>query len=81
MRSKHTGQVGSSIREGVGGGAGLVERVVDLAVSPFAGVGEDGVREGVNGSCRMSGKESTFVCGRPENVMLLMKTTWRFSGC
>lgn len=40
MRSRHTGQVGSSTRLGVGGGKGL----------------EKLVAEGVKGSCESSGK-------------------------
>jgi hypothetical protein len=40
MRSRHTGQVGSSMRLGVGGGKGL----------------EKLAAEGVKGSCESSGK-------------------------
>ena len=72
MRSRQTGQVGSSIREGVGGGAGFVggrvAAVVDEEGVDFEGAdgvvagapgGGEEVRamEGVKGSLVMSGKE------------------------
>ena len=47
--SKHTGHVGSSSRDGVGGGAGLVEIAVAVAKEPAVG----GVCAGENGSLSM----------------------------
>lgn len=70
MRSRQTGHVGSSTREGVGGGKGF--RCV-------VGAGEG---EGVKGSWESSGKE-VFGCEEVGvwKVMLLMNTTWQVSGC
>ena len=64
MRSKHTGQVGSSIKAGVGGACGLDERELDVIGSPWrledVGVGGPFFRvEGVNGSLVISGKEAS----------------------
>ena len=80
IRSRQTGQVGSSTREGVGGGAGFDDREVVFDGRGFEDGGGEAASEGVKGSWRMSGKESVLDCGPPENVMLRMKTTWRFSG-
>ena len=61
MRSKHTGQVGSSMRAGVGGAVGLVFRDVDGSEGGPLGVKVVGLSifafEGVKGSFVMSGKE------------------------
>lgn len=46
IRSKQTGHVGSSSKEGVGGGAGLVDIVVAVPKDPPAG----GINTGENGS-------------------------------
>jgi hypothetical protein len=61
MRSRQTGQVGSSEREGVGGGAGLVER--GWAVDDSAGPGEC---DGEKGSFEISGK--TAGCWRFDSI-------------
>ena len=55
MRSRHTGQVGSSTRAGVGGASGLADSVVDGTAEEDVAVvvASDG---GVNGSFVMSGK-------------------------
>ena len=51
--SKHTGHVGSSSKDGVGGGAGFVEIAVAVAKEPAAGV----ISAGENGSLsRFPGK-------------------------
>ncbi len=68
IRSRHTGQVGSSTKLGVGGGKGLRD--------------DAGVEEGVKGSCDSSGKlvfgwEELGVW----KVMDLMNVTWQVSGC
>ena len=70
IRSRQPGQVGSSIRAGVGGGAGLVRVREAVAVDEESlvvgagwvigvlGGGEEGkFMEGVKGSLVMSGKE------------------------
>lgn len=49
IRSKHTGHVGSSSRDGVGGGAGLAEIAVAVAKEPAVG----GTSAGENGSLSM----------------------------
>ena len=54
MRSRQTGQVGSSIREGVGGARGLVVR--EEAVGGW-GVEGMGFVEGVKGSLVISGND------------------------
>ena len=58
MRSKQTGQVGSSTSDGVGGGAGLLVLGPDLVVVLLESAGEAAI-EGVKGSCRISGNESS----------------------
>lgn len=63
MRSRHTGQVGNSMREGVGGAIGLVFREPDDNVVEGAGVAVDGcdsvvTLRGVKGSLLISGKDS-----------------------
>ena len=65
MRSRQTGQVGSSIRAGVGGGMGFVKRVpVAVAVEDeMAEMGISLVERGVKGSFRMSGKEESSASG------------------
>ena len=69
MRSRHTGQVGSSTSEGVGGGKGLRK---------VCGAGE-----GVKGSCESSGKEvfGWWEVLGVWKVIDLTKTTWQASGC
>ena len=64
MRSRQTGQVGSSIKSGVGGACGLGER--ELEVMGFTWRFEDWVvgwpdfvTEGVKGSLVISGKEAS----------------------
>lgn len=62
MRSKHTGQVGSSIREGVGGALGFVLRDAegrDACVVMLMELGFSGFLDGVKGSFVMSGKEES----------------------
>ena len=54
MRSRQTGQVGSSIREGVGGASGLVVREEALGGWGVEGIG---FVEGVKGSLAMSGND------------------------
>ena len=61
--SKHTGQVGNSRNEGVGGGAGLVGSVGDTAAG------------GRNGSSINGKIESTCVVEEAWKVTLLTKTT------
>lgn len=59
MRSKHTGHVGSSNSEGVGGGAGLVDIWVAAAAeeeAEMAGIAGLGPCEGKKGSFEISGK-------------------------
>ena len=83
MRSKQTGQVGSSIREGVGGAIGLVEREVEgCKVLVVDGMGEFLLIDGVKGSFVMSGNDASWP-GRScvLNSIDLTKTTWQFSGC
>ena len=85
MRSRHTGQVGSSIRAGVGGALGFVPRdfegsggacIVVLGELKFSGF-----LEGVKGSFVMSGKEESWpAISLIRNSMDLTKTTWQFSG-
>ena len=65
MRSRQTGQVGSSIKAGVGGGLGFVERAA-VAVAVEDEMAEEGimlVEMGVKGSFRMSGKEESSASG------------------
>ena len=84
MRSRHTGHVGSSISEGVGGAKGLVVRVDaaedDCAVGTPLVVADTETSvlklEGVKGSFVMSGNDE--VPGRRfdvRNSTDLMKTT------
>ena len=90
MRSRQTGHVGSSIRAGVGGGAGLVRvREVDIVeeegfvagagwVTEVPGEGEElRAIEGVKGSFVISGKEeaSPDGLGGSRNEIDLTKTT------
>ena len=89
MRSRQTGQVGSSISDGVGGGAGLVrareagiveEEGLGLGVGWVVEVpkgGELWAIEGVNGSLVMSGNDDAapdWLEGRRKE-MDLTKTT------
>lgn len=72
IRSRQTGQVGSSIREGVGGARGLLVR------DEVVGWGREGFRfvEGVKGSLVMAGKEALVVKVEGERkAMDLTKTT------
>lgn len=59
MRSRQTGHVGSSIKAGVGGGIGFVERVAVAVEGEMAEEGMSLVERGVKGSFRMSGKEES----------------------
>ena len=87
MRSRQTGQVGNSIRAGVGGAGGLELREVEerglfckFVVGAGVGVAFF-VTEGVNGSLVMSGNEACWPgasCVR--NSTDFKKTTWQFSG-
>jgi hypothetical protein len=67
IRSKHTGQVGSSTNDGVGGAKGLVDSEDDAseeAVVDAVPVGDVVTVLGVNGSCVISGKlEGSLVEG------------------
>ena len=86
IRSRQTGHVGSSIRDGVGGAIGFVLSE-DVATVPDGGnldvgeVGEVGgaawpFPEGVNGSLVMSGKDDSWlVVEGALNSMDLTKTT------
>jgi hypothetical protein len=65
MRSRQTGQVGSSTRLGVGGGNGFMK---------LAAAGE-------NGSWESSGKLAFGWDVGVWKVIDLMKTTWHVSGC
>lgn len=74
IRSRQTGQVGSSINEGVGGANGLIVRE-DAAALAGTGLSVADV-DGVNGSLAISGKEE--VCAPCFGVRIstdLMKTT------
>lgn len=65
MRSRQTGQVGSSIKAGVGGGMGFVERFA-AAVAGEDDMADEGTsleERGVKGSFRMSGKELSSASG------------------
>ena len=74
MRSRQTGQVGSSISDGVGGASGFVVR------DELVGCRVDG-GEGVKGSLVISGKEVEGVVGEGVTKAIdLTKTTWQFSG-
>lgn len=75
MRSRQTGQVGSSTRDGVGGGNGFKAR---LAPTPGS---VDTPKLGVNGSCLVSGKEFVLSSKGVWKTMDLMNMTWQFSGC
>ena len=66
IRSRQTGQVGSSIRSGVGGGKGLKEL-------------HSGTAEGMNGSWLRSGKLALGAVG-VSKVMDLIKATLQVSG-
>lgn len=84
IRSKHTGQVGNSIKAGVGGATGFEFNEADerdcstvLVAVDVSGLGG----EGVNGSLVMSGNEGpSLFAGGPCNSTDLTKTTWQFSG-
>ena len=70
MRSRQTGQVGSSTREGVGGARGLLLREVVLVAVGL------GIAEGVKGSLVMSGKDISWeVVDGVRKEMDLTKTT------
>ena len=79
MRSKHTGQVGSSIRDGVGGARGFEFRVVEVTVADGGGSALKG--NGVKGSLFMSGNELESAAAGILVSTDLMNTTWQFSGC
>ena len=75
IRSRQTGQVGSSTRERVGGARGLLVR---LAEGCWAFEAERSllILEGVKGSLDMSGKEAPVSSSsRVRNSTDLMKTT------
>ncbi len=79
MRSRQTGQVGSSSRFGGGGASGLLDKLLDVRfeAATFAALG------GVNGSFVFCGKLLASVEmseSGDKNSTLLMKTTWQFSG-
>ena len=80
IRSKQTGHVGSSSKEGVGGGAGFVEIAVAGVKDPPA----EGIITGENGSLsKFPGKFSDrcdFKLVEDINWIDLMNTTWQFSG-
>ena len=86
IRSRQTGQVGNSTKDGVGGAWGLDDRELDEMGAPCrvedVELGASClVTEGVKGSLVMSGKEAScpgVSCVR--NSMDLTKTTWQFSG-
>lgn len=82
MRSRQTGQVGSSISDGVGGARGLEVREVGLRE---VSCGERGRCWGVvvKGSCVFWGNAggSWMSESGVTNSTDLMKTTWQFSGC
>lgn len=84
IRSKQTGQVGSSIRAGVGGATGLelretLEREDCSAVPVVFDVSILG-GEGVKGSLVISGKVGSWLfAGGNRSSTDLMKTTWQFS--
>lgn len=85
IRSKQTGQVGSSTNAGVGGAIGFELRGADgsegcsTVLVPFDVSIRGG--EGVNGSLVMSGKEgSSLSAWGIRSSIDLMKTTWQFSG-
>lgn len=73
IRSRQTGHVGSSMREGVGGGNGLRKEAVTV----------DAVAAGVKGSCVSSGNDVLLWWGEVGvwKVIDLMKATWQVSGC
>ena len=81
MRSRQTGQVGSSIRAGVGGAIGFVFKDVDWVGMdcPFVvgrAVASVFVAEGVKGSFVISGKEASFPgVSSARNSIDLTKTT------
>lgn len=84
IRSKQTGQVGSSIRAGVGGATGLELRDTDERedCSTVPVVLDVSIRggEGVNGSLVISGKVgSGLVAGGVRSSTDLINTTWQFS--
>lgn len=88
MRSRHTGHVGSSTREEVGGGSGFVlsdaSEPESTAEDAPAGRGAEGVgrAEGVKGSLFILGKlEGSLSASEVWNSIDLTKTTWQFSGC
>lgn len=63
MRSRHTGHVGNSTREGVGGAIGFVLRVADDNAEEGAAAAVEGwasglICRGVKGSLLISGKDS-----------------------
>lgn len=85
IRSRQTGQVGNSIRAGVGGAIGFMLRdVVDndeVGAAVLAELFSARGGEGVNGSLFMSGKDGSCPSSRRVlNSIDLTKTTWQFSG-
>ena len=67
IRSRQTGQVGSSIRAGVGGAWGFEERELEdigvaWIVDVVKDVGRDLLTEGVKGSLVMSGNDGSRPC-------------------
>ena len=80
MRSKHTGQVGSSMSAGVGGAIGFVKRLFEEG-RPLLFGDVFFAPSGEKGSLAMSGKVLTSSeFPRALNSMDLTKTTWQFSG-
>ena len=84
IRSRHTGQVGNSTKEGVGGGAGFDVRAgPDRPEVSRAGAWEVlWVHVGVNGSFVVTGKlDGSLFASSVLNCIDLTNTTWQFSGC
>ena len=79
IRSKHTGHVGSSIRDGVGGAIGLLPRLAEVVpdgcdfINVLASVAF--FFEGVKGSLETSGNELPSSESSARTSMDLTKTT------
>ena len=64
IRSRQTGQVGNSTKDGVGGACGLEDRELDVRGAAWSVEGVEGegsclATDGVKGSLVMSGKEAS----------------------
>ena len=78
--SKHTGHVGNSRSEGVGGGAGFVDIVAAVGGGPCCGVVETGEKGSFSIYPGKFSGDAGLRLLQDINWIDLINTTWQFSG-